>query len=165
MPSTAFAPATTGNRVIVGPASTTFGFKCWYLVCFQDAIVAVPQSFLTAAAMAYSTDSRRVSYSAKAQLVMDLLTSPGRRLRAQIPARLQTVPDSQLRSRPSVVILTSQVRSIVLKSSKMARYGTVVTPEINLEMNTGKKLVYGIYAWDFEKVCGQLWQMYPQLCK
>jgi len=38
-------------------------------------------------------------------------------------------------------------------------------PEINLEMKTGKKLAYGIYVWDFEKVCSQMWQTYPQLCK
>ena len=165
MPGTAFATASTGNRVIVGPASTAFGFKCWYLVCFHDAIVAVRQSLPTAAAMAYSTDKRLKVYGALAQLFMDTLTSPGRRMRQQIPARLQIVPDSQLRSRPNVVIPTSQVRFIILKSSKIARYGTVVTPEINLEMKTGKKLVYGIYVWDFEKVCSQMWQTYPQLCK
>jgi len=96
---------------------------------------------------------------------MDALTSPGRRLRRQIPARLQTVPDSQLRSRPNIVIPTSQLRSIILKTSKLAPYGVLVTPEINLELNTGKKLVYGIYAADFQKVCSQMWQMYPQLCK
>jgi len=165
MPGAAFATATTGNRVIVGPASTAFGFQCWYLVCFHDAIVAVRQSFLTAAAMAYSTDRKPKAYGVLAQLFMDALTSPGRRLRQQIPSRLQIVPDSQLRSRPNVVILTSQVHSIVLKSSKIARYGMLVTPEINLEMKTGKKMVYGIYVWDFEKVCGQIWQAYPQLCK
>lgn len=162
MPSTAFATATTGNRVIVGPALSAFGFKCWYLGCFPDAIVAVRQSFLTAAAIAFSTESRLKLNRFYSQLLWDLVASPGRRLRRRIPETLQTAPDSQLRSRPNIVIPTSQVRSIVLKSGSLARFSA---PEINLEMNTGKKLIYGIHGLDFEKVCGQLWQTYPQLCK
>ena len=161
MPSTAFAPATTGNRVIVGPTFTAFGFKCWYLVCFQDAIFAVRQSFPKTVALAYSTDTPPKLYGYK-RLIWDLMTAPGRRLRRQIPPSLQTIPDSQLRSTPNVVIPTSQVRSFILKSGNLARYSA---PEISLELNTGKKLIYGIWTGDFERVCGQLWQMYPQLCK
>ena len=137
MPGTAFATARTGHRIIVGPASTAFGFKCWYLVCLQDAIVAVPQSFLTAAAMAYSKDTRPVVLGVKAQLMADLVTLSGRRLRKQIPEPLQTVPDSQLGSTPNVIILTSEIRSIVLKSTNKAR-GTVITSELNIEMNREK---------------------------
>ena len=146
----------------MGPTFTAFGFKCWYLVCFQDAIVGVRQNFLKTAALAYSTDNRPKLYAFYHRLFWDLLTYPGRRLRKQIPPTLQTVPDSQLRSTPNVVIPISQVRSLVMKSGNLARYST---PEINIEMNTGKKLIYGIWGGDFERVCGQLWQTYPQLCK
>ena len=165
MLSQGFALASAPSRVIVGPVCTCFGFRYWYLACFQDAIIAVPQSFLAGVAFSYSNDSRPVAFGALSQLLTDVITGPGRRLREQRPTLLERMPDSQLRSKPNVAIPISQLRSLSFKASKIARAGLIVTPDIIIEMNTGKKQIYGVLAQNFDKAHAQFLRMYPQLCK
>ena len=43
MPIQGVAPARIANRSIVGPFFTAAGFRGWYLACFADSIVPVPQ--------------------------------------------------------------------------------------------------------------------------
>ena len=121
MPSAGFAPATSPTRAIVGPVNTSFGFRSWYLACFSDVIMAVPQSFSAAVAFAYSNESRPIVFGILRQLIADLITGPGRRLRQERPATLSRMPESKLRSKPNVAISVSQIRSISFKSGMMAR--------------------------------------------
>jgi hypothetical protein len=162
MSTTGFAPATSG-RAIVGPVCTSLGSRYWYLSCFPDVFIAVRQPFFTGLAFALSSDNRPLVFGVMNQLVADIVTKPGRRLRKQVPARLERMSDSQLRSRPNTTIPISQLRSIVFKSSPLARFG-LVFPEIILETTTGKKHVYGLMNTNFDQACSQIRQMYPHLC-
>jgi hypothetical protein len=76
-----------------------------------------------------------------------------------------STPDSQLRCKPSVAFPIHELQCITLKASKIARLGVVATPEINIEIKTGKKIVYGVYASDFDKLSQQLRNLYPSLCR
>lgn len=165
MPSAGFAPATSPTRAIVGPVSTAFGFRCWYLACFPDVIMAVPQSFFAAVAFVFSSETRPIVFGVLQQLIADLITGPGRRLRSQRAATLSRTPESQIRSTPNVAIPVAQIRSISFKTGLMASHNAVVTPEIILETVEGKKRIYGALAQDFEKAQAQLLQMYPHLCR
>jgi hypothetical protein len=164
MPSAGFAPATSPTRAIVGPVNTSLGFRSWYLACFSDVLMAVPQSFFAAVAFAYSNESRPIVFGILQQLIADLITGPGRRLRRERPATLSRTPESQLRSKPNVAISVSQIRSISFKSGMMARLNLGVTPEIIIETVSGTKQIYGVWAQDFDKAQAQLVEMYPHLC-
>ena len=166
MQSSAFAPTTAPSRTVVGPFVTAFGFRSWYWVCVPDAIIAVPQGFWTGAALANSDSSgRRVRIPLFwVALMVKLISGPGRRLRKQIPARLENVPDSQLQSRPNIITRMGQVRSISIKRGKL-RVAVGLTPDVILETIDGKKLAYGIGAQDYDEASARLRQMYPNLCK
>jgi len=154
------------SRTVVGPFVTAFGFRSWYWVCVPDAVIAVPQGFWTGAALANSDSSgRRVRIPLFwVALLVKLISGPGRRLRKQIPARLENVPDSQLQSRPNILTRMGQLRSISIKQGKL-RVAVGLTPDVILETIDGKKLAYGIGAQDYEEASARLRQMYPNLCK
>ncbi len=141
---------------------TSFGFRYWYLACFHDAIIAVPQSFFAAVALSQSSEIRQQLFIGPKQWIMDMVTGPGRRLRKKIRAKLEHMPDSQLRSKPNIVIPIADLRSITFKTP-MPSLGGIVMPEIVLEWKTGKKQVYGITIVDLDKASVQLCQMYPEL--
>jgi hypothetical protein len=164
MPSTGFAPATAPSRTIVGPFCTSLGFQYWYLACLPDCIVAIPQGIWTGMMLAMSNSLPPMFGLLQAVIVL-LASKRGQTLRTEIEAKLQSTPDSQLRSKPNTIILLSQVRSISFKGSKFAPAGSLITPDIIFETMDGKKIKYGIQGPDFEKACTQLRQMYPQLCK
>jgi hypothetical protein len=151
---------------MVGPFVTAFGFRSWYWVCVPDAIIAVPQGFWTGVALAnsdWSGNRARISLF-WAALMIRLISAPGRRLRKQIPARLQNVPDSQLQSRPNIITRLGQLRSISIKQGKL-RVALGLTSDVILETIDGKKLAYGIGAQDYNEASARLRQMYPNLCK
>lgn len=164
MPSAGFAPATVPGQAIVGPLATASGFRYWYFVCYPDALVAVRQPFWTGVALAASSDKQPRVVLGWASLLERLTSAPGRRLRKKIPAVLERMPDSQIRSTPNVTIPILQLRSITFKASLASRM-LVATPDFTVETTAGKKQKYGIYWHDAEKAWAQLSQMYPQLCK
>jgi hypothetical protein len=45
MAATGIAPAEIANRAIVGPVFTAAGFRAYYLACFPDSIVVLPQGW------------------------------------------------------------------------------------------------------------------------
>lgn len=96
--------------------------------------------------------------------MVKLISGPSRRLRKQIPARLENVPDSQLQSRPNIITRMGQLRSISIKQGKL-RVAVGLTPDVILETIDGKKLAYGIGAQDYDEASARLRQMYPNLCK
>jgi hypothetical protein len=165
MSSTGIAPAAAPSRTIVGPICTSFGFRYWYLACFRDAIIAVPQPFLIGVAMSYSSEIRRQLFIGPKQWIMDMVTGPGRGLRKKIPAQLERTPDSLLRAKPNIVIPISDLRSIVFRSTMASRAGLIGMPEIIVEWKAGKKQVYGMTMVDLDKASVQLSEMYPDLCK
>ncbi len=164
MPIAGFATATVPSRAIVGPLATASGFKYWYFLCYVDALVAVRQPFWSGVALAASNNKQPRAIMGWASLIERLMTAPGKRLRKRIPAVLERMPDSQIRSTPNVTMPVSQLRSITFKASLVSTL-LVTTPDIVVETTEGKKQVYGV-AWpDAEKAWAQLSQIYPQLCK
>ena len=114
--------------------------------------------------MSYSSEIRQLFIGPK-QWIMDMVTGPGRRLRKKIPAKLELMPDSLLRTKPNVVIPISDLRSIVFRSTMASRAGLIGMPEIIIESKAGKKQVYGMTTVDLDKASVQLCEMYPDLCK
>lgn len=164
MPNAGFATATIPSRAIVGPLVTASGFRCWYFVCYSDALVAVRQPFWSGVALANSNNKQPRPILGWVTLTERLMNAPGRRLRKKIPAVLERMPDSQLRSAPNIAMPISQLRSITFKAS-LASSLLVATPDIIVETTAGKKQTYGVSWHDAERTWAQLGQMYPDLCK
>jgi hypothetical protein len=150
--------------MIVGPFLTSAGFQYWYLACFSDCIVAVPQGIWTGLMLAMSNSVPPV-FGLLGALLVHFASKRGQTLRQKIEATLTMTPASLLRLKPNTVYQKAQLRSITFKGGKFGRAaGSLITPDIILETIGGKQK-YGIQGPDFEKACGQLKQMYPDLCK
>jgi hypothetical protein len=158
MSTPGLAPARIANRSIVGPFFTAAGFRGWYLACFPDSIVPVPQG-LSGFWLAVSHFNLPVR--GMGSLLANLMYGYGPRLRQRTEAALAGTPDSQLREHIGIPV--SQIRCIVFHRGKFATSG-LVTPSIILE-TTNRPLEYGVNLPDFERTCAQLQQMYPTLCK
>ena len=159
MPIPGLAPARIANRSIVGPFFTAAGFRGWYLACFPDSIVPVPQG-LTGFWLAVSL--LNLPIRGMGSLLANLMYGYGPRLRKRIEATLADTPDSHLREHIGIPI--SQIHSIVFRRGKFANSG-LVTPSIILETANRGRLEYGVNLPDFERTCAQLQQMYPTHCK
>jgi hypothetical protein len=158
-PGTAIAPST---REIIGPVFTSAGFQYWYLACYPDCVVAVPQGALTGMFLAMS-NSIAPHLGLLGALVVGLMRGRGQVLRQQSVAAIEATPTSRLRSKPNNVCQVSQLRSIRFKPVKNG--GGLISPDLIFELKTGRKQKYGIQAPDFEQACRQLKQLYPELCK
>jgi hypothetical protein len=159
MPIPGFAPARIANRSIVGPFFTAAGFRGWYLACFQDSIVPVPQglSGLWLAVSRFNLPIRGIG-----SLLANLMYGYGPRLRKRTEAALAETPDSQLREHIGIPIF--QIHRIVFHRGKFAKSG-LATPSVILETTSRGLLEYGVNLPDFERICAQLQQMYPTHCK
>jgi hypothetical protein len=138
------------------------GFKYWYLACLPDSIVAVPQGLWTSIMLAMSNNVV-IMFG----LLGGLAAARGHSLHARIVTALPSTPDSQLRMKPNTVFPIAQLRAIHFKGAKFASApaGSLITPDIILELKGGGKQKYGVHGPDFQKSCAQLQQMYPNLCK
>ncbi len=153
--------------MIVGPFLTSAGFQYWYLACFSDCIVAVPQGIWTGLTLAMSNSIPPIVFGLLGGLLVHFAAKRGQKLRQQIEATLTKSPASLLRLKPNTAYPKAQLRSIAFKGAKFARAGAgaLITPDIILETTNGKNQKFGIQGPDFEKACGQMKQMYPDLCK
>jgi hypothetical protein len=159
MPIPGVAPARIANRSIVGPFFTAAGFRGWYLACFPDSIVPVPQG-LTGFWLAVS--GFNLPIRGMGSLLANVMYGYGPRLRERTEATLADTPDSQLREHVGIPI--SQIHCIVFHRGKFGKSG-LVTPSIILETANRGSLEYGVTLPDFERVRTQLQQMYPTHCK
>jgi hypothetical protein len=159
MPIPGVAPARIANRAIVGPFFTAAGFRGWYLACFPDSVVPVPQGLrgFWLAVSGFNLPIRGMG-----SLLANVMYGYGPRLRKRTEATLADTPDSQLREH--VGIPMSQIRCIVFHRGKFAKSG-LATPSIILETTNRGPQEYGVNLPDFERVCTQLQQMYPTHCK
>jgi hypothetical protein len=159
MPIPGVAPARIANRSIVGPFFTAAGFRGWYLACFPDSVVPVPQGLrgFWLAVSGFNLPIRGMG-----SLLANVMYGYGPRLRKRTEATLADTPDSQLREH--VGIPMSQIRCIVFHRGKFAKSG-LATPSIILETTNREPQEYGVNLPDFERVCTQLQQMYPTHCK
>jgi hypothetical protein len=156
---TAIAPST---REIVGPVFTSAGFQYWYLACYPDCVVAIPQGALTGLFLGMS-NSVALHLGLLGALIVSLMRGRGQILRQQSVAAIEATPTSRLRMKPNNVCQVSQLRSIRFKPVKNG--GGLISPDLVFEFKTGRKQKYGIQAADFEQACQQLKQLYPELCK
>jgi hypothetical protein len=156
------AAIASSTREIVGPVFTSAGFQYWYLDCYPDCVVAIPQGALTGLFMAMS-NSVALHLGLLGALIVSLMRGRGQILRQQCVAAIEATPTSRLRAKPNQVCQVSQLRSIRFKPVKNG--GGLISPDIIFELKTGRKQKYGIQAPDFENACRQLKQLYPELCK
>ena len=136
------------------------GFREWYLACFPDSIVPLPQglSGFWRAVLHFNLPIRRMGSLYWRTSCNDY----GPRLRKRTEATLADTPDSQIREHAGIPL--SQIRSIVFHRGKFARSG-LVTPSIILETTNRGPLEYGVNLPDFERACAQLQEMYSTHCK
>jgi hypothetical protein len=158
MPRTGAAAPT---RVLVGPLSTQGGFQYWYMVCFPDCMVAVPQGIGAFFALGISNSVGR-AVGPIGVLVKYLLQPRALAFRQRIEATLQSTPSLRLRGKPNVVFPTTQLKAI---SYTLKKGAPLFASDLILETKTGNKQRYGVVPADFEKVASQLKQMYPTLVK
>jgi hypothetical protein len=144
--------------MIVGPFFTAAGFRGWYLACFPDCIVPVPQGWT---GFWLSVSHFNLQIRGMGSLIANLIYGCGPRLRRRSEAALAGTPDSELREHTAIPV--SQLRSIVFHRGKFAKTG-LATPSLILETTNGRRHEYGINLPHFEKACTQLRQMYPHLC-
>jgi hypothetical protein len=159
MPTQGVAPARIANRSILGPFFTVAGFRGWYLACFPDSIVPLPQGW---SGFWLAVSHFNLPIRGMGSLLANLVYGYGSRLRKRIEATLVDTPDSQIREHVGIPI--SQIGSIVLHRGRFAKSG-LVTPSIILETTNRGPLEYGVNLPDFERTCAQLQQMYPTQCK
>jgi hypothetical protein len=154
------APTEIANRAIVGPVFTAAGFRAYYLACFPDSIVVLPQGW-TGFWLAVS--NFKLPLRGMGSLIANLMYGFGPRLRKRIEASLAGTPDSQLRGGTAIPI--SQLCSILFQQGRFFAKTGFPTPSITLETTSGEQRKYGIDVQDFQKACAQLQQMYPTRCK
>jgi hypothetical protein len=160
MASRGIAPAKMANRAIVGPVFTAAGFRAYYLACFPDSIVVLPQGW-TGFWLAVSNFNLPVR--GMGSLIANLIYGFGPRLRKRTEAALADTPDSQLRVHTTIPI--SQICSILFQRGRFFAKTGFPTPSITLETSNGDQRKFGIDIKDFQKACAQLQQMYPERCK
>jgi hypothetical protein len=160
MAATGIAPAEIANRAIVGPVFTAAGFRAYYLACFPDSIVVLPQGW-TGFWLAVS--NFKLPVRGMGSLIANLMYGFGPRLRKRTEAALAGTPDSQLREHTAIPI--SQLCSILFRRGRFFAKTGFPTPSITLETTDGEQRKYGIDVQDFQKACAQLQQMYPDRCK
>jgi hypothetical protein len=159
MASRGIAPAKMANREIVGPVFTAAGFRAYYLACFQDSIVVLPQGW-TGFWLAVSNFNLPVR--GMGSLIANLMYGFGPRLRKKTEATLAGTPDSQLRVHTAIPI--SQICSILFQRGRLFAKTGIPTPSITLETSNGKQRKFGIDVQDFQEAFAQLQQMYPDRC-
>lgn len=154
--------ASAPTRSIIGPCLTQAGFQYWYLACFPDCIVAVRQGMWSGLLLAMSGTVPPAHLGLLGYLLVLAMKGRGQKRRQQVEAEVAATPTSRLQMKPNLVYQMTELRSITLKA---VGFGTLITPNIILEMKTGSKQKFGIQKPDFEKACEQLKQIYPALCK
>jgi hypothetical protein len=164
MSSTGVVAAKAPERVIVGPFMTQGGFQYSYMACFPDSIIMVPQGIGSSLLLGMS-NSVAPLFGLLGALLVHFLAKRGQKRRQEIESGLARTPAIRLRVKPNTVYQLAEVNGISFKRGKFARAGSLFTPDIILEFSNGSKKKVGIQGPDFEKACGQLQQMYPNLCK
>ena len=163
MANIGIAPALAPTRFVLGPLSTQSGFQYWYLACFPDCIVAVPQGIGAFFVLGMANDDG-VTYPAlfglTGILVNQLLKPKARAYRQRMEAMMQSTPTSRLRSKPNVVYEVPQLKTIQCKAKRGA---PLILPELILETKSGSKQKFGVRPAEFKKACEYLKQMYPAL--
>jgi hypothetical protein len=154
------APAEIANRAIVGPVFTAAGFRAYYLACFPDSIVVLPQGW-TGFWLAVS--NFKLPVRGMGSLAANLMYGYGPRLRKRTESALAGTPDSQLREHTAIPI--SQLCSILLQRGRFFPKTGIPTPSITLGTTDGEQRKYGIDVQDYQKACAQLQQMYPNRCQ
>jgi hypothetical protein len=164
MSSTGVVAAKAPERLIVGPFMTQGGFQYSYMACFPDSIIMVPQGIGSSLLLGMS-NSVAPLFGLLGALLVHFLAGRGQKRRQEIEATLARTPVLRLRVKPNVVYQIAQVNAISFKRGKFARAGSLITPDIILEFSNGNKKKFGIQGPDFDKACGQLQQMYPNLSR
>lgn len=144
---------------MIGPMFTAAGLRGWYLACYPDCIVAMPQGW-TGFWLAVSNIQPPIR--GMGSLLANLVYGFGKRLRSRTEAALAVMSDSQVREHKAIPV--SQLRAVVFQRGKFAKTG-LATPSIILETTEPGPQEYGINLPDFAKACAQLQEMYPKLCK
>jgi hypothetical protein len=161
-PTSANANLAPARREIIGPMFTAYGFAAWFLVCEQDVIVAVRQSFWFAIASALTIGAHPKQDSAPMPIygiAGQLIANSGMSQQNKIATALAaTSIGALLGNSRNVVWPVAQLSTITIKRPLFSN------PDLILVAKNGRKTVYGAtQVFRFNEICERMAAMYGTL--